>query len=690
MEEKSYKKQNIVLIFIGLLFFLTIGYAYLTSQLNITGSSIMNSPTWNIHFENIDISENSVPIDTEHEEKAATIDDATTVSYSVSLPKPGDYYEFTVDVKNDGSIDGMIESVTSKLNDNVISELPDYLNYKVVYEDGVPIEPNHKLLAGEKETYRVKIEYKKDITEEDIPETDQTLNVEFTVVYVQKDTNAIDKPQSLSVIKPVTYTMVTEDGFTYPKMDENQDFRTEEIQEKVKRIILLDELDPPTGVIETWDMSAGQDGNVMAYLTANPYDSTMYDLYIQGNGGLNANPDSTFLFAGFYSLDEIQNINLLNVSNVTNMTGMFSGMGYDSTVFQLDLGDHFDTSNVTNMMGMFEGAGAADKVFTINLGNRFDTSKVTNMSGMFTGAGYDSTVMTLDLGDKFDTSNVTDMSYMFNAAGYESTVMTLDLGDKFDTSNVTNMEYMFEETGYKSTRFTIDLGDKFDTSKVTNMDWMFRDMGVRSTIIHLDLGDKFDTSNVTSMEMMFSALGYYNTNFTLSLGDKFDTSNVTNTSSMFYLTGYKSTKLKIDLGDKFDTSKVTQMKWMFYDTGRASTVLTIDLGDKFDTSNVTSMCGMFGHTGYSNSSFTLDLGDKFDTSGVTDMCSMFESTAHSNNNFELDLSGFTFDSVTESEDMFYGWKTTQKVYVKNATDQAWVISKNTSVLSTSNVLIKSN
>lgn len=58
--------------------------------------------------------------------------------------------------------------------------------------------------------------------------------------------------------------------------------------------------------------------------------------------------------------------------------------------------------------------------------------------------------------------------------------------------------------------------------------------------------------------------------------------------------------------------------------------------------------------------FTLDLGDKFDTSSVTNMLGMFYETGYNNSNLVLDLSTFTFNNVTSYENIFSGFKTTEK------------------------------
>ena len=439
-------------------------------------------------------------------------------------------------------------------------------------------------------------------------------------------------------------------------MRQNSDKAFWQYSDKIKTITFQNNINIPNNISNDhkWDVTTSQNGKVMAYITPNASNSSYYDLYIQGDGTIYANTNSSYLFANFSNLDKINNLDILDISKVINMSEMFSYTGYNSKVFTLDLGNNFNTQNVVNMTGMFRNVGYSNPNFTLDLGDKFDTSKVKNMMGMFFETGYKSTIFTLDLGDKFDTSNVTNMIDMFRHTGYSSKVFKLDLKNKFNTSKVTDMQYMFYYTGYNSPVFTLDLGDKFDTSNVTDMTTMFNCTGYKSEVFTLDLGNKFNTKNVTSMVSMFHNTGYSSPVFTLDLGNNFDTSKITATHEMFKNTGYSSKVFTLDLGDKFDTSKVRLMWNMFENTGYSSTVFTLDLGDKFDTSNVTSMSSMFFQTGYSSYSFTLDLGDKFNTSKVTSMSRMFTKTGFSSRTFTLDL-GDKFDTsnVTNMDAMFF-------------------------------------
>lgn len=188
------KKYIVVLVLAILLATLTIGYSLLSTTLNISGSSGINNPTWNIFFDNVDILDGSVELSTG--DSAATINptNPTQINYTVTLNQPGDYYEFLVDVVNDGTIDAMIDSFSYKINGAAITSenLPPYLEYAFEYEDGTTLKQNQILLNGEAETFFVHVGYKKDIEKADLPTTDQTYTFQFTIDYVQANDDAIE------------------------------------------------------------------------------------------------------------------------------------------------------------------------------------------------------------------------------------------------------------------------------------------------------------------------------------------------------------------------------------------------------------------------------------------------------------------------------------------------------------------
>ena len=92
---------------------LTVVYAALSTTLNINGNAEVSAVNWDIYLDNVQLNSGSATTN------VPTITDKTTASFTTTLTKPGDFYEFTIDVVNDGSVDAMIDSVakTPKLSD---------------------------------------------------------------------------------------------------------------------------------------------------------------------------------------------------------------------------------------------------------------------------------------------------------------------------------------------------------------------------------------------------------------------------------------------------------------------------------------------------------------------------------------------------------------------------------------------
>ena len=191
------KKRNLILLVILVLFSIGIGYAYLNTTLSIEGTTDIDSASWNVYFDNVQIVDGSVSGD--QVTSAPIIDTGKTkVTYHVRLKNPGDYYEFLVDVRNDGTIDAMIDTVLSTINGGS-GEVPNYLDYHVEYDDYIDINEGDLLKAGEIETYRVSVKYRTDINASDLPDAASSLNLSFSVTYVQADDSVVDWRDEMSI-----------------------------------------------------------------------------------------------------------------------------------------------------------------------------------------------------------------------------------------------------------------------------------------------------------------------------------------------------------------------------------------------------------------------------------------------------------------------------------------------------------
>lgn len=190
---ENMKKRKHILVFgiVLLLFGLGIGYAFLTTTLSINGVADVDSNTWNIYWDNVQVTTGSVS--GTQVTTAPTIDtNKTTVSFQVNLKEPGEFYEFTVDAKNDGSIDAMIDTITKT------TTIPNYLKYTVTYSDGIEIVENQLLRANSLETYKVRLEYRTDINASELPSEATSLSLTFGVTYIQATSSAQEVEHAVS------------------------------------------------------------------------------------------------------------------------------------------------------------------------------------------------------------------------------------------------------------------------------------------------------------------------------------------------------------------------------------------------------------------------------------------------------------------------------------------------------------
>ncbi|MCD7950140.1 MAG: DUF285 domain-containing protein, partial [Erysipelotrichaceae bacterium] len=119
--------------------------------------------------------------------------------------------------------------------------------------------------------------------------------------------------------------------------------------------------------IYSHDISENGDGCVMLY--ADYSEGEMYHVYIVGEGGVDANPNSSKLFYDFKNCTSIDFNDCFYTSNVTTMIEMFYNC---QELTELDLSS-FDTSNVSDMSYMFYRCRSLTELDL----SSFNTSNVT-------------------------------------------------------------------------------------------------------------------------------------------------------------------------------------------------------------------------------------------------------------------------------------------------------------------------
>ena len=195
-------KRTYIIFVLFVLISVTIGYAVLNSTLNINGRSNISKNTWDIYFENIQVQDGSVEA-----VKIPTIENLTKVDFEVALNMPGDFYEFTIDVVNDGTIDAMIESILKE--PELTENQKKYLNYIIEYENGEQISTKQLLAKESSVKLKIRVEIKRDIDASDLPEVGDVLYLSFTVNYVQADSNAVTVNSNKIEIKVVSGNLDT-------------------------------------------------------------------------------------------------------------------------------------------------------------------------------------------------------------------------------------------------------------------------------------------------------------------------------------------------------------------------------------------------------------------------------------------------------------------------------------------------
>ena len=171
---------------------------------------------------------------------------------------------------------------------------------------------------------------------------------------------------------------------------------------------------------DAWDVSADRDGSVLAWVKDGA-------LTIASLGGVRANADSSYLFAGYSSVTSIDFNRSFLTEGALDMSHMFDSC---FSLAELDVTE-LNTAGVLDMSYMFSTCAA---LTALDLSN-FDTSRVRNMDGMFF---MDASLAELDV-TAFNTASARSMRSMFESC---TALKSLDLSG-FNTSSASDMRYMF-------------------------------------------------------------------------------------------------------------------------------------------------------------------------------------------------------------------------------------------------------
>lgn len=183
-EMKRIKKNKyaIVLLLLVILAGLSIGFAALSSQLNVQGTSTISDTTWDIGPDDdtggtggIEVPDGEIATINPTDPDSLTPDDGVptpenpnptgaviwmdgnTVYFKHVLKKPGDIFTFNVTYANNGTINAKVANVTkSALN----ATAQNFLTYTATYANGTAVAVGDTLNAGSTVTFRITVEFK--------------------------------------------------------------------------------------------------------------------------------------------------------------------------------------------------------------------------------------------------------------------------------------------------------------------------------------------------------------------------------------------------------------------------------------------------------------------------------------------------------------------------------------------------
>ena len=198
------RKQRKIMFLLILILGITVGFALLSTTLKINGSASIKSNTWDIHWDDTSIAVTQGSVTATNPTVTTTTSTKDTVSFDVEFEMPGDFYEFEIDAINEGSVDGALELaqnwITYKSN-NAETTLPEYMDFKVTYDDDTTPATGNVLLHNSSKTYKIRVEFKSGV--EELPENPQPITIEVNLPYVQhKSSQQVDEgPVSITATK---------------------------------------------------------------------------------------------------------------------------------------------------------------------------------------------------------------------------------------------------------------------------------------------------------------------------------------------------------------------------------------------------------------------------------------------------------------------------------------------------------
>lgn len=171
---------------------ISIGFAGMSTTLDIKGTAEVVPATWKIKFK--DLSEPTITGDAEVLTAPSITSDTHIENYDIRLTKPGDSVTYTFKVANEGSIDAELDTYTfatptfTGTGDAATADATLVSNnfiYTLTYDDDTAIQTNDELLKNSYRTLKLTVAYNENATALPAAKVEVS-GMDITFIYGQK------------------------------------------------------------------------------------------------------------------------------------------------------------------------------------------------------------------------------------------------------------------------------------------------------------------------------------------------------------------------------------------------------------------------------------------------------------------------------------------------------------------------
>lgn len=242
-------KKHLKIIAFILILVISIGFAYLTSNLFINGLIGYRGNSWNIYFDNIQMINNDVDAD-----KPIINNSKDAISFSLSFSEPGEIYKFSVDIINSGTLDAMLNEI---IKNGIDSSNQDYISYTIKYYDDSDLRINDAIKAGAKTRIIIEVIYKYE-TSVVAPAGEQEFSFILKYIHANDEANYLSPMYESEANNVFTLNNVKSNSMSSFRIYGN----TTQTQYEGYQLIKKDGLSTPLDDSDFWQNKGGSHGTI--------------------------------------------------------------------------------------------------------------------------------------------------------------------------------------------------------------------------------------------------------------------------------------------------------------------------------------------------------------------------------------------------------------------------------------------